>query len=221
MENSRFERLAPLTGAVSAVLLVAGGVMIGNYTYLPPADEVVDFFTNSATRIAVGSYLGMLSAFFLLWFAGSIRTALGEQAGDKGRLSAIAFGGGVASAVVVASGNIAILYAAQRAGTSDGISAAGAVTLLDLGSGLFGNVLPITLAAMVGAIAIVSLRMGTFPAWFGWVSGVLALAMLSPYGWAAITFGLVWVLVVSVWLYVRGASSAVPSASGDVVAGTA
>ena len=42
MNKSRIERLAPLSGLVSVVLVILGAVIISNYDYLPPAEEVAD-----------------------------------------------------------------------------------------------------------------------------------------------------------------------------------
>lgn len=212
MKSSRFEQLETLSGAVSVGLLILAVVLVGIYDYLPPADRVADFLSANSTRVMTGGYLGALGAFFLVWFAGSLRSALREREGAPGRLSEVAFGGGVAAGVALVTGFATLTIAAERAGVGGGISAEGAVTLYDLWSGIAGLVLPISLAVLVGAAAVVSLRRAMFPAWFGWVSAVVALASLSPVGYLGQILAVVWVLAVSVWLYAWGASSTAPSA---------
>ncbi len=220
MNNSRLERLAPLTGAVSVVLMIVGTVLIGAYDYLPPADDIVDFLNANYTRASIGGYLGTISAFFLIWFAGSVHSALRERESGAGRLSMVAFGGGVAGGISLAATFAVMTAAAQRAGVGGGISPEEAVTLSDLWGALGGLVVPVTLAAFIGATAIVSLRAGVFPTWFGWASGLIALGLLSPLGYLFAALSPLWVLVVSIWLYARGASTALAPATGDTGIGT-
>lgn len=221
MNDSRFfEKLAPLSGVVAAVLMIVGSVVIGFYEYLPPADRVADFLSRNATRVAVGGYVGGISALFLVWFAGSVYSALREHEGT-GRLATVAFGGGVFASVIMATAFAGMIAAAGRAGTEGGITAGEAVALYDVWSSVMGVTMPIGLAVLIGATAAVSLRTSAFPAWFGWVSAIIALGLISPVGYVVMAGGLVWVLVVSIWLYARGASEIVASARRDPVAGAA
>ena len=181
-----------------------GAAIIGLYDFLPLTEKVVDSLTDNSDRVSTGGYIGGLSAFFLIWFAGSLRTALGEREGAKGRLSEVAFGGAVATAVALAAAFAVLTMAAQRAEADGGLSGAEAVTLYDLWSGITGLVVPVTLAVLVGAAGVVSLRTAVFPAWFGWASLLVAIGCLSPVGYLAQIGALVWVVVVSVWLYARG-----------------
>ena len=209
MNNSAIERLAPLTGIAWFVLLMVGAVIIGLYDYLPSAESVVESLTDNSDQASAGAYIGGLIAFFLLWFAGSLRNALGEREEGRGGLSDVAFGGAVATALALAAAFAILSIAAQRAGADGGIGVAEAGTLYDLWSAITGLVVPICLAALVGAAGVVSLRTGAFPAWFGWVSVAIAFSCLSPFGYAAQVVAMVWVPVVSVWLYARGPGSTV------------
>ncbi|MCZ6461605.1 MAG: hypothetical protein O6705_05145, partial [Actinobacteria bacterium] len=155
MADSNWERFAPLTGVVFVVLLVAGVVVINNYDYLPPAAEIESFYVDSSTAISVGAFLALLSVFFFLWFLGSVRSTLRVAEGGTGRLSAVAFGGGVAAAAAMIVGYSATLAAAQRAGTTGGIGADAATSLHDLASVLVGNTAPIAFAVLVAAAALV------------------------------------------------------------------
>jgi hypothetical protein len=207
VNKSPLERLAPLSGVVSVVMMIAGALVFGFAEYLPTAADVSEYFNSNPTQVALGGYVGALSAFLLLWFSGSLRSALRQHEGGDGRLSELAFAGGIASSVVMAVGFTLLSVAGQRAGTSGGISADAAVTLYDLSSAIQGTVFAIFLAVMMGATGLASLRTGAFPAWFGWLSLVIALALLSPYAYIALFPALVWLIVVSIWLYARGASA--------------
>lgn len=216
MNKSRLERLAPLSGALTAVLILAGAVN-GAVDYLPSADRAVEIFSGNPIWAMAGGYIGLLSAFTLIWFSGSVFSALREREGSTGRLSTVAFGGGVASGVAIGAGFAANSVAAQRAGAPGGISPIAAVTLFDLYSTFLFGLAALTLAAFIGATAIISLRTAMFPRWSGWASAVLALGLLSPIGYLFVAFALVWLVGMSISLYRRGASS---SAVADPALGT-
>ena len=211
MNESRLERLAPLTGVVSVALFVIGSVVISNYDYLPPAEKVADYLNGNANRVSTGAYLASISAFFLIWFAGSVRIALLAREGGTGRLSMVAFGGGVAAAVALGTSFTAVLSAGLRAGAPGGITPIGAVTMFDFWGQAMGQMFAIGLAVLIGATAVVSIRTAVFPAWFGWISALVAFGLLTPAAYIVLALAVVWLLVVSIWLYVRGASKGEPS----------
>lgn len=211
MNSSRLEQLAPLSGVVSVLLFLIGAVVISNYDYLPPAEKVADYLNSNPSRVYTGAYLASISAFFLIWFAGSVRSALHEREGGTGRLSLIAFGGGVASAVALGIAFTSILSAGLRAGAPGGITPIGAVTMFDFWGQIAGQMFAISLAVMIGATAVLSIRTDVFPAWFGWVSALVAFGLLTPFAYFLLAFAVIWLIVVSIWLYFRGASDTEPS----------
>ena len=131
--------------------------------------------------------------------------------GGTGRLSMVAFGGGVASAVAIGTAFTSILPAGLRAGTPGGITPEGAVTMFDFWSQVAGQMFAISLAVFIGATAVVSIRTATFPAWFDWVSWLVAFGLLTPVAYIVLALAVLWLLVVSIWLYVKGASATEPS----------
>lgn len=209
MNQSRLEKLAPLTGALSALLMMLGAGIFGVYEFLPSGEKLQAILGGNPTRVYVAGYLGTLSAFFLLWFAGGLHSALREREGGADRLSMVAFGGGVASGVALAAGYTVLVAAGARAGAPGGISAVEAVTLYDLYGEVLGKMLAITLAAFIGASALVSLRTGMFPTWLGWASALIAFGLLTPIAYVVLALALVWLLGVSIWLY-RQQSSVSP-----------
>jgi hypothetical protein len=58
--------------------------------------------------------------------------------------------------------------------------------------------------------AILALRHGALPKWLGWFSVLIGIVLLiGPIGWAALIFATpIWVLIVSVWLYLRSQTAA-------------
>ncbi len=68
----------------------------------------------------------------------------------------------------------------------------------------------ISLAVFIGATAVVSIRAAVFPTWFGWASALVAFGLLTPVAYIVLALAVVWLLVVSIWLYFRGASKGEP-----------
>jgi hypothetical protein len=214
MKESRLERLSPLSGAAAVLIMVVGILLFNFYEFLPSAEKISDFMNSNASQVYTGGYIASLSVFFLIWFAGSMRSALIKQEGGTGSISNTAFGGAVSAAVVLGISFIGIFATGLRAGASGGLSPIGAVTMYDFWTQLTGQLFGIFMAVFISAAAVVSLRTGLFPAWFGWASLIVAFGLLTPYAYAVLGFALLWLLVVSVWLYIKGSavgeSSAVP-----------
>ena len=212
MGDSRLERLAPLTGVVYVVLLLVGIIISGDPWWRTPADEIVDHYTDDSTRVWVGSYFGMLAVFFFLWFVGSLRSFLRPAEGGTGRLSAVAFGGGVTAGALYLARFTMSTTAAFRAERHGGIGSDMATTLFDLGGLLFRAAVPMALAVLLAATAVVGFRTAVLPTWLVWVTAVIAVGLLSV-GWIVHYVFLAWVLFMSVFLYLRGAKTqAAPTA---------
>jgi hypothetical protein len=119
---SRLEKLAPLTGAVAVVLLIAGSVIFGAFDFLPSADRAVEIFSDNPSRSMTGGFLGLYSGILLMWFAGSVYSFSIKQKTGDGRLSMIGFGGGVSSGIAISAGFTVMLSAGMRASAEGGIS---------------------------------------------------------------------------------------------------
>lgn len=203
MKKSSWERWAPLTGVVGAALLLGGAAAAGTFSYLPPEAEAVDMFRTSAPMVTLGSYLGGLAAFFLAWFAGSLRSHLARHEGGDGRLAALGFAGGVGGALSVGLGFILLSIGAGRVATAGGLSPQAAVLLYDLSGTIQGGLFAVALGVQVLATSLASLRYGAFPGWFGLVSAALALLLLSPLGYLGLFLAPLWLVVLSLWIYRR------------------
>lgn len=201
MGGSKLERMAPLTGVVFVVLLIVGILVINNYDYLPSSSEITSFYEDNATSVSVGAFIALLSVFFFLWFVGSVRSTLRVAEGGTGRLSAVAFGGGVAVGAGMIVAYAATFAAAQRAGAAGGITEGGATALFDFSGSLMGTTVPVAFAVLIGAAAVVSFRTGVFAPWLAWASAIVALGLLTPVNYIFAGIALLWVLVVSIVLY--------------------
>ena len=209
MNESRLERLSTLTGAVSVGLIIICVLVFNYYEFLPPAEKFAQFLNGNAPQVSTGGYIGSIAAAFLIWFAGSVRSALIEREKGTGRLSSVAFGGGLAASIALGISFIGIFASGLRAGAPGGIAPIAAVAMYDFWSQLTGQLFSIFMAVFIGATAVVSLRTGLFPTWFGWVSVLVAVGLLTPFAYAVLAFALVWLLVVSIWLYATGTPAVV------------
>jgi hypothetical protein len=183
--------------------MVGAGLLVNNYTDLAPSEELQAFFTEGATRIRVAGYLGVLSAVFLIWFAGSVRHSLRRAEGDTGRLSAVAFGGGAVGGGLVAVAFSILAAEAGRTGRYGEIGPDAATLTYDLYGTILGVALPLTLAALIGAAAVVAFRTKAWPTWLAWTSAIVAIGSISPISYVFITLDVLWILTVSIWLYAK------------------
>jgi len=209
MNKFRLSQLAPLSGVAAVALLIVGLTMTGMNNYLPSVDSIVAFLEDNSAQLGTWVYAGLLAAFLMVWFAGSVSTVIDTGEGDVGRLARIAFGGGLATGIVMAITFAMTSAASDRAGSLGGISPEGATTLYDLRSSLVGGALPASLALFAGAAGAAIIRSGGFPAWFGWLGILAALASVSPVGYLGQVVPMIWLAIASIWLFMRGLSAGV------------
>src|SRR5438128_3255081 len=69
-----------------------------------PIAKIATFFTDHRKDILVGNFLLGIGALLFIWFVGTLRSYLRAGEGGEGRLSAAAFGGGVAGIVLLLTG---------------------------------------------------------------------------------------------------------------------
>lgn len=171
MAEERWEKLAAATGIVF-VIVAAIGLLVAPTPPDPGAspDEVVSYFTDNGDKLRLQALLLGIAGIFFLWFLGTLRAFLGAAEGANNRLSATAFGSGIAAFTAFGTGiGIAAALAHRVAEQADpGVTSA----LHDVASMFFaGSSFPI--AALFAAIALVSGRTKALPAWLGWFAWLL------------------------------------------------
>ena len=184
-----------------AVALWLIGVFIGEEAGNPPEAEaspveVLAWYADESTAIVTGGFLFMLGGAFFIWFLGSLRARLLAAEGGLGRLSTIAFAGGLATAVfLIATPGPDVAGAIEE----DDLSPTSADALHDLSDAFFvgAEVSAIVLTLATGLLAI---RTGALPRVFGWLSVLLAVWLaIGPIGWAGLLLGFpLWVIAASV-----------------------
>ncbi|MFQ5522579.1 MAG: hypothetical protein ACE5F5_03260 [Acidimicrobiia bacterium] len=192
-------KAAPLSGLAAVVLLVVSALIANNYEFMPPAQDVAAYYTSGSARIMTAGYVGLLAAFFFLWFGGSVYAFLD---GSDRRLALLAVGGSVFASAMMALGYLTMIGGAERAGLQPPIDPGAAAALFDLSGLAVGTGGALGLGALIGAYGLSRLRDESGRTG-NWISILIALGLISPVGWAVIGVGVLWVAVMSVQLYRR------------------
>lgn len=205
--NSTLDRIAPLSGLLAVIGLAAASALVGIYEYLPSPEQLVEVFGSNPGGLMASGYIGGLSAFFLIWFTGSLYRLLESEAPGSRWLGHVAFAGGLASGVILAIGFFTLLASGARATAPGGLSRLEAVTLYDFYSTLLGVAFGMTMAVFVSGTVAVSRRAQLLPRWFDVLSLVLVIGLLSPLSYLFLAGALAWLVVMSVWLYRRSSGA--------------
>jgi len=196
--EGKMARYAPLTGVLFVVMVTAGFLVSGDTPDADaPGSEVVDFYNDGMGKQIVATLLVTLGAVALVWFASTLRSILRNAEGGTGRVSNIAFAGGLTAAVgfwVTAGIHFTL------ADVGGDIDAAGAQVLNALDSDMFFAFAP-GIAILLLATALVARRTRLLPAWLAWVAFVIFVASFTPAGFIAFLLSGLWIIVVSVLLY--------------------
>jgi hypothetical protein len=193
------ERYAPLAGVLAVVGWVVGLLTVGDLQSKNKGIELLTYYQAHDSRILVGFIIWAIGTLFFFWFLGSLRSRLLTAEGGDGRLTALAYGGGVATAVCIA------LNAAPDAAAAiskDDLDASAARAIHTIGDAFFLGA-EYFLVILLVATALNALRTRVFPTWYAWLSLVIALVLLiGIIGWAALIFAFpIWVLITTFLLW--------------------
>jgi hypothetical protein len=173
------EQLAPLAGVAVPILGLAGLIVLEGPADRPEvnvaASSFLSYFQKSDT-VTLGSFLLVLSVAAFLWFLGSLRAVLQSGEGGVGRLTSIAYGGGIATAVMwLVLPSVSVLGALD----AENLTPQAAKTIFILGDAF---IYPASVAAAVLVVATghIALRTAALPRWLAWASLLLGLWLLIP-----------------------------------------
>jgi hypothetical protein len=194
------KNLLPLSGVV-AVLLIVAAFIVGGET--PATDdsleEVVSYYTDNDTEIAISSLLAGLGAFFFLLFTAAVAGRLRGPAGESTPSSTVCLAGGI---VLVVGMTIFAGLGFAAADVVDDVEPSVVQAINALGSDMFFTVAVGTAAFLVGA-GFGSRRTDALPSWLSWSAIVLGVVAITPLGFFAFLALGVWALIVSVLLFWR------------------
>ena len=214
MTEDRWDRLMPLTGIAAVGLWLAGIVVLEGVADTPaddaPASAFAAYYEDESGAIVGGSILFLIGSLLFMWFLGSVRAAFNRAEGGIARFTAIAFAGGLATAVF----SMAIVGPDVAGAIIEDIEPAAAQALRALSIGFF-VLMEFAAALFLAASAVVALRTRVLPRWLAWVTLAIVVILLIPHiGWAALAvlFPL-WIVLVSVLLFQR--QGTVPAPAGE------
>jgi hypothetical protein len=201
-EGWALDRYAPLSGVLAVIGWIVGIALIDVVESKDTGAELLATYKDQEGRILLAGIVWLIGTGFFFWFLGSLRSRLLAAEGGDGRLTSIAFAGGVATAIC-----LALLPGPHMAGafSNDEIDGSAALALGSMGDTFFLGA-EYLLAVLLVASALVVLRYGGLPRWLAWIQLLMALVLLTAIlGWAALLFAFpVWVLVVSYLLWRPG-----------------
>ncbi|HLM18529.1 MAG TPA: hypothetical protein VK549_11965 [Acidimicrobiia bacterium] len=218
MEDRNWERWGAL-GGILFVVLVAITALLPGY---PPrtgdsARKITDFIADNGDEIRWAATTGGLAVIALFWWLGSVWRLMRRGEGGSPRLTVVAFAGAVFAAVMATIGAVSLAvipvigthtFANSQVRYFYILSADLAVATL------FGA------AVFVGAFSLLIIRRHVLPAIIGWLG--LIVALLGVVGgpvvsstrdvffyasFVAFISFLVWVIIVSILMFVEGRDS--------------
>jgi hypothetical protein len=217
MDTRQQDRLAAATGIVFVALQLATIPLMGD---TPDFDAKIgtirDYLVDDSGGLLWATTLNALSAFFFIWFLGILRSVLRVAEGGQGRLSAVAFGGGLVTIALAVAGSVPITALAweDTAKVADDGLLRVAWNLNTLAFVPLGAIATV----FVLAVTAVIFRTRLFPMWVGVVGlvtaavgliGLFALAAddydtpLAFFGFLGYVLTMLFVLVLSVYMVIR------------------
>jgi hypothetical protein len=199
--DATLKKFAPLSGVVFVALYVASTLiaMKGSPQFAAKPEEVLAYYHSHGDKIMLGGVLDIVSTPFWLLFLGSLRSAMGAAEGGAGRLTATAFGAGVAAAATGVSGTVLNVMASIRAGNGT-LAEPVATVYFDATNVLAYTATAALISAFTLALGVAALRYGAvLPKWLGVIAIIASIALLwPPISWAVLQLGLILVLWASI-----------------------
>ncbi len=200
MSSSTLDRLAPLSGVLAVVGLLASAVLFRVSDYLPSGEHLVAAFSANPGAVAGGGYVGNLSAVLMLAFAGCATIQLRRADPSGGWLVKLGFAGAAGAAIILGIGSSLIIAIGSRAGSAGGLDPVEALALYDAYGNLMGGVLAVAVAALMFAGSVIWLRVGVLPLLVQLGGIAVAVLLLTPIAYLILLPALAWIVVVSVWM---------------------
>jgi hypothetical protein len=213
----RLSRLAPLTGVIFAVVLVAGIFTSGETPdgNASPA-KVIAYYATHRSDIETSAIVFVFAFLFLVLFAASLRSYLRRTAAAEG-LSALVLPGAVLMAVGATTASAVEYGLAHHLSR---VEPATAQTMNLLSNELF---LPIIVGAFLLAVSsgLAILCGARLPKWLGWVAIVLGIAaLIPPASFPALLGFVIWSVIVSILIYRRTGPAMSPTTDAPGALGT-
>ena len=203
--------LGALTG-VAAVIVGAIAVIISGEPEEASkgAEKVVAHYAENKDQIQISAIVGVVAAALLVFYFGYLRKVLRRAEGDNGTLSVVALVG----AGIIATGisiDATLSFAIAEA-VDDKVDPTAILAMQAIWDNDF---MPIALGTIIVlfAVGISIVRHGALPKWLGWVAIALGIVSMTPVGFAGVLGLLLWIIITSILLAVRGAKASTSGTS--------
>jgi hypothetical protein len=212
----RWERLSPLAGVLAVAGILVGFAINSGSPDTNDSDAKISSYLASHShqvRNFAGFFLFLAGILFLLVFFWVLRARLAAAEGGPGRLAALAYGCGVASAVLWLAAAIFFTGPSVAANdTSKFHDPSGYRLMSDIGYQFW------VAAVVVGALVVWTtsaavLRRGLLPRWFGWLGILVGVLLLLAVFFIPAFIYMGWIVVTAVLLTWRAGRA--PRAAGN------
>jgi len=202
-----WDRWAPLAGVLSVACSLVGVLFVLNQPEDKDSDaKIAAYFAQHSHQVrgAIGFFVFFAGILFLLAFLGSLRERLLAAEGEWGRLSALAFGAGIASLPLWGVSMLLANAASLTSGESSNFQLdPNTYRLLSTTSYFAWVAALIVSAVVVWATSALVLRTGVLPRWYG-LLGILV-GIVQLFGLLLFPFLVwwLWIVVTAVLLVTR------------------
>lgn len=210
MESSR---VGPVAGILAVLLTIVAVVLTSGDMpdFIDEADKIAAYYQDDPGKLIGGYVVDALGTILLVVFAAALYVRLGGV--RRGTLPPAAFGGAIAMAALFMVYDVINLGLAFRADEDGAVPGDAAALLNDVSNVAVGLGATMFAAVFVACSAWSALGSGVLPRWLCYLSFLLALGLLiAPISWAFLPILLLWVLVVSVLMWMQPAPAATTAA---------
>jgi magnesium-transporting ATPase (P-type) len=210
-----WERWGPLAGVLAVVCWIVTFSIGGNAPDTNDSDaKIVAFYTSHSHQVRdiVVFFIFLAGILFLLGFLAALRSRLVVAEGAPGRLTALGFGSGVASAALFSIA-MAVFTSPAFAANDTGKFRLDPNTyrlVNDLGYVVWVGAV-IVAALLVWATSAIALRSGLLPKWFAWLGVLAGILQLLAIFFVPVFIFWGWILITSLLLLFRSAAGRTPA----------
>lgn len=203
MVTGRWERWAPLAGAAAVICWVIAFIIASDTPDTGDDDaKIVSFYAHGGhqNRDIVGYFVFFAGILLFVAFLAALRERLFVAEGSPGRLSALAFGAGIASAIFVVAAVAFFAAPGITAGDTDKFRLDPNTYRIAENVGYIFWISAVMIGALLlWATSAIALRTAILPRWFAWVGVVAGILQLFAvffipafiyWGWILVASGL-------------------------------
>lgn len=206
------DRWAPLTGLAYVACSFVGVLLALNQPQDKDSNaKIVAYFANHSHRVhgVIGFFVFLAGLLFLLAFLGAVRGRLLPAEGQPGRLSALAFGAGIASLPLWAVSMLLANAASFAANESSAFRVDPNTFRLLVDTAYFAWVAAVAVSSVVvWATSAVAFRTKVLPRWYAQLGILAGIAQLFGFFFFPFFVWWLWIVVTSILLIRRPSPAA-------------